>query len=194
MFRKTSLENEHVALIPLEQAHLHELLHAGQSPSVFTWVFDNYCRSEHALHSWFNQTAQFDAQLQLVFAIVEKTTDNVIGTTRFFRLDPVNLSCEIGHTFITDRWQRTHINTNVKYLMLQHAFETLGLVRVEFRTHEQNDKSRRAIARLGATFEGLSRKDRRLPDGTYRNTAKFAMIDDDWPECRNKLMAKLTCN
>lgn len=191
MLNTLTLNTDKVKLVPLTQAHLPELLIAGQAPNVFTWLFHNYCKDKETLEHWFANTAQHDPNEQLVFAIVIADTNEVVGTTRFFRLDAHNKSLEIGHTFITEKWQRTFVNTHAKYLMLKHAFETLQLVRVNFATHERNEKSRNAIARLGAQFEGIARKHRLLPTGEFRNTAQFAMIDDDWPNAKLELEQSL---
>ncbi|MFC0118401.1 GNAT family N-acetyltransferase [Pseudoalteromonas xiamenensis] len=191
MLTSLELTSDKIKLVPLNESHLPSLYEAGQGPSVWTWLFGNYCKTPEILKTWFQTTAQFDPNKQLVFATTIAQTGEVVGTTRFFRLDPANRSVEIGHTFITDKWQRSFVNTHAKYLMLTHAFETLKMVRVEFRTHEHNSKSRNAIARVGATFEGLARKDRLLPNGEYRNTAKFAIIDDDWPLAKQKLELSL---
>lgn len=143
------------------------------------------------IEQWFYGSAQFDESEQLVVAIIDKDSGKLAGNSRLFRLDKLNLSAEIGHTFIGTEFQRTHVNTHAKYLLLKYAFEAIGLVRVQFQTHEFNHKSRNAISRLGAHFEGLSLKDRRLPDGSYRNTARFAITDEMWPEVKARLEEKL---
>ena len=116
---------------------------------------------------------------------------DIVGSTRFWRLDPANRKAEIGHTWIAASWQRSFVNSEAKLLMLRHAFETMGLIRVEFNTDELNAKSRAAILRLGAVEEGLMRNERIMPDGRIRNTVRFSIVDDDWPEVRARLMARL---
>lgn len=190
MFNLITLETDKVKLTPLTQDHLTGLLEAGNHPDIWRWVFNNYCKDSATLTTWFEQTAQFDSKNQLVMAIICKQTNNVVGTTRLFRLDEHNMSAEIGHTFIAKSAQRTHINTHAKYLLLNYAFERLKLVRVTFCTHENNLISRNAIARLGARFEGLAYKQRKLMDGSYRNTAIFSITDDLWPTVRGNLLQK----
>ncbi|ESP90747.1 MULTISPECIES: GNAT family N-acetyltransferase [Pseudoalteromonas] len=187
MLKAMTLSTNKVRLEPLSQAHLGQLQQVGQAEELWRWVPSRYCQSQEVLQTWFEQTAQFDPQEQVVFAIIDAQTNQVAGNTRIFRLDTHNLQAEIGHTFIGLDWQRSHINTHAKYLLLQHAFETLGLVRIEFQTHEQNHKSRSAIARLGAHFEGIHLKNRKLPDGSFRNTARFSIIDDMWPDIKQRL-------
>lgn len=190
MFNLITLETDKVKLTPLTQDHLTGLLEAGSHPDIWRWVFNNYCKDSATLTTWFEQTAQFDSKNQLVMAIICKQTNNVVGTTRLFRLDEQNMSVEIGHTFIAKSAQKTHINTHSKYLLLNYAFEQLKLVRVTFCTHENNLISRNAIARLGARFEGLAYKQRKLVDGSFRNTAIFSITDDLWPTVRDNLLQK----
>ncbi|KZN40975.1 hypothetical protein N474_11690 [Pseudoalteromonas luteoviolacea CPMOR-2] len=187
MLEATILETNKIRLEPLSYSHLEALEKVGKDDVIWRWVPSKYCQSPEVLRNWFEQTAQFNAKEQLVFAIIDTATNSVTGNTRIFRLDETNLQAEIGHTFIGVEWQRSHVNTHAKYLLLRHAFEHLGLVRIEFQTHEQNHKSRSAIARLGAHFEGIHLKNRKLPDGSFRNTARFSITDEMWPEIKSRL-------
>ncbi|CAH9049912.1 hypothetical protein PSECIP111951_00074 [Pseudoalteromonas holothuriae] len=191
MLEKHSLSTDQVTLKPLSQQHLDELFAAGQDPKLWRWILGNYCKTPQILSEWFYNTAQFDPEQQLVMGIYSKADKKIVGTTRLFRLDKQNLSAEIGHTFVGVPWQRSCINTHSKYLLLHYAFETLKLVRVTFGTHEQNQLSRNAIARLGARFEGIFYKDKRLVDGSFRNTARFSIIDQQWPQIKAQLQEKL---
>jgi RimJ/RimL family protein N-acetyltransferase len=125
------------------------------------------------------------------YVIEMLATGEVIGSTRFWKLDRINRKVEIGHTWIAKSWQRTFVNTEMKYLMLSYAFEQLGLVRVQFQTDELNDASRAAILRLGAKQEGIIRKERMMPNGRIRNTVRFSIIDDEWPAVKAALAARL---
>lgn len=118
-------------------------------------------------------------------------SDVVVGSTRFWHMDPANRSVEIGHTWIAERWQRSYVNTEAKYLMLRFAFEDLGCIRVQFQTDVLNTRSQAAILRLGAQCEGIARRERIMPDGRKRDTLRFSIIDDDWPEVRRNLEARL---
>ena len=97
----------------------------------------------------------------------------------------------LGFTFITPKYQRSYISTHAKYCLLKFAFEEINAIRVEFKTHERNDKSRNAIARLGATFEGILRNQRILSDGTFRSTAIFSIINSEWEKVKSKLEEKM---
>jgi RimJ/RimL family protein N-acetyltransferase len=111
----------------------------------------------------------------------------VIGSTRFWKIDPQNRKLEIGSTWISASWQKTFVNTEAKFLMLRHAFEQLNCVRVQFTTDEINETSRAAILRMGATQEGIVRHERIMPDGRKRNSVRFSIIDDEWPRVRRRL-------
>ncbi|AZD65905.1 Protein N-acetyltransferase, RimJ/RimL family [Pseudomonas chlororaphis] len=132
-----------------------------------------------------------DAGTVQPFATVLKASNEVIGCTRFWKIDRKNRKLEIGSTWIATRWQKTFVNTEAKYLMLRHAFEVLDCVRVQFTTDEINEKSRNAILRLGAKQEGVVRHERIMPDGRKRNSVRFSIIDDEWPQVRQQLESKL---
>ncbi|MBR8060759.1 GNAT family N-acetyltransferase [Burkholderia dolosa] len=125
------------------------------------------------------------------FAIVERASGRVIGSTRFWKIDRGNRKLEIGHTWLGESAQRTRANTEAKWLLLAYAFDTLQCVRVQFTTDELNDRSRAAILRLGAKQEGIVRHERIMPDGRKRNSVRFSIIDDEWPDVNARLKAKL---
>jgi len=127
----------------------------------------------------------------VVFATVERSSGRVIGSTRFMNIDRQNRHVEIGSTWIAPQWQRTIVNTEAKYLMLRHAFETWGCMRVELKTDALNQKSRNAILRLGAKEEGTLRQHLITWTGRVRDTVYFSIIDSEWPEVKAKLEAKL---
>ncbi|HWW04234.1 GNAT family protein [Collimonas sp.] len=120
-----------------------------------------------------------------------RETNQVIGSTRFWKIDRQNRKLEIGSTWLAASWQGTYVNTEAKFLMLCYAFEVLACVRVQFTTDEINEKSRRAILRLGAKQEGIVRHERIMPDGRKRNSVRFSIIDDEWPDVRRNLEEKL---
>jgi RimJ/RimL family protein N-acetyltransferase len=124
-------------------------------------------------------------------ATVLRETGQVIGSTRFWKIDRVNRKLEIGSTWIAASWQKSFVNTEAKYLMLRHAFEAMTCVRVQFTTDEINAKSRAAILRLGAKQEGIVRHERIMPDGRKRNSVRFSIVDDEWPAVKEQLEARL---
>ena len=125
------------------------------------------------------------------FTIVDRASGRVIGSTRFWKIDRKHRKLEIGHTWLSASAQRTRANTEAKWLLLGYAFDVLQCVRVQFTTDELNEKSRAAILRLGAKQEGIVRHERIMPDGRKRNSVRFSIIDDEWPEVRARLLAKL---
>ncbi|SFO71056.1 Protein N-acetyltransferase, RimJ/RimL family [Variovorax sp. OK605] len=125
------------------------------------------------------------------FATVLRETGQVIGSTRFWKIDRINRKLEIGSTWIAASWQKTFVNTEAKFLMLRHAFEELRCVRVQLTTDEINAKSRAAILRLGAKQEGVVRNERIMPDGRKRNSVRFSIIDDEWPQVKARLEERL---
>lgn len=127
----------------------------------------------------------------LPFAIIERASGEVVGTTRYCHADAANRRLEIGYTWYASRCQRTALNTQCKLALLQHAFETLGCIAVEFRTHWHNQQSRAAIARLGAKQDGVLRSHRLEPDGARRDTVVFSILDSEWPSVRKSLQHRL---
>jgi RimJ/RimL family protein N-acetyltransferase len=127
----------------------------------------------------------------LPFVTVERNSGKVIGATRFMNIEAADRRVEIGGTWIAPPWQRTAINTEAKYLMLRHAFETLGCVRVELKTDALNARSRNAILRIGAREEGTLRRHKLTWSGRYRDTVYFSILDWEWPGVRADLETKL---
>jgi RimJ/RimL family protein N-acetyltransferase len=125
------------------------------------------------------------------FIVREKESNKIIGCTRYFNVDEANQRLEIGHTWYSESYQRTAVNTECKFLLLSHAFEKLDAIAVELRTHWHNHKSRAAIARLGAKQDGVLRNHTRSADGIYRDTVVFSIINLEWPAVKRSLEFKL---
>ncbi len=128
----------------------------------------------------------------VVFATVERSSGRVIGSTRFMNIDRINRRVEIGSTWIAPAWQRTAVNTEAKYLMLRHAFDMWGCMRVELKTDALNQKSRNAILRIGAKEEGTLRRHLLTWTGRVRDTVYFSILDSEWPEVKARLEARLS--
>ncbi len=131
---------------------------------------------------------------ELPFVIIDRTTGRPCGSTRYLEIQPVNRSLEIGWTWYSRRVQRTSINTECKLMLMRHAFETLGCVRVQLRTDARNARSQAAIRRLGAQYEGTFRRSRILWDGYIRDSVFFSVISDEWPGVKAGLEAKLAAH
>jgi RimJ/RimL family protein N-acetyltransferase len=135
--------------------------------------------------------AELDAGVSMPFVTVDRASGRTVGSTRYMSIEAPHRRLEIGTTWIGKSFQRTAINTEAKYLMLAHAFETLRCIAVDLRTHEKNLQSRAAIERLGAKLDGLLRNHRIMPDGSTRNTATYSIIDTEWPGVKAELAARL---
>ena len=135
--------------------------------------------------------AELDAGVSMPFVTVDRASGRTVGSTRYMSIEAPHRRLEIGTTWIGKSFQRTAINTEAKYLMLAHAFETLRCIAVDLRTHEKNLQSRAAIERLGAKLDGLLRNHRIMPDGSTRNTATYSIIDAEWPGVKAELAARL---
>jgi len=190
LLKQVMLESSLIKLVPMTLQHLPAYCLAGNYPQVWQHMPINRCQNDEIAKAWMQEAIDEMAQgLQLAFVTIDKKTDRVIGSTRLFRLNEKDKSLELGHTFITPDFQRSYVNSHAKYLMLKYAFENLSMCRVEICTNENNKQSRAAITRIGGHFEGILRKHRRSPNGDYRNTAMFSIIDEEWPQVKKQLIA-----
>lgn len=190
-FRPVTLEGRWVRLEPLAAEHLDALAAAGADESLWLYYARSFAKPG-AMRDFFDDAfQQYRAGTALPFAVVERERGEAIGSTRFGNIDRTHRRAEIGWTWYAPRWQRTPVNTECKYLLLRHAFEALGLMRVEFKTDALNEKSRRAIERIGGTFEGIFRKHMVMHTGRLRDSAYYSIVDDEWPRVKRDLEHKL---
>ncbi|MBI2929931.1 MAG: GNAT family N-acetyltransferase [Verrucomicrobia bacterium] len=186
-----TLEGHHVRLEPLSLAHLDALCEVGLDEELWRWTPDQ-ARTRDDMRAYILEAlADQERGAMLPFATVLKAESRVVGSTRFGNIDLRNRRVEIGWTWIARPWQRTVVNTEAKYLMLRHAFESLGCIRVELKTDALNDRSRQAILRLGAKEEGTLRQHMVMPDGRLRDTVYYSILDREWPEIKVKLRERL---
>jgi RimJ/RimL family protein N-acetyltransferase len=185
------LEGRHVRLEPLTPEHSARLAEVGLDGDLWTWIPTPVRTPEEM--SDYVQTALKEqaAGSALPFALIEKTSGRAVGSTRYGNIDRDHYRVEIGWTWVARQWQRTAINTEAKYLLLRHAFETLGCIRVELKTDSLNDRSRAAILRIGARQEGIFRNHMITANGRIRHTVYFSIVDSEWPEVKARLEAKL---
>ena len=186
-----TLEGRHVRLEPLSMVHAPAIARASADRRI--WEFSSAIIRDADDVPRYIETALAwqQAGTALPFATVERATGEVIGSTRFANIDREHRRAEIGWTWINPAWWRTAVNTEAKYLMLRHAFEQWRCLRVELKTGHRNQRSRNAILRLGAKEEGTLRRHMIQPDGSYRDTIYFSILDDEWPEVKAKLEAFL---
>lgn len=181
-----TLRGRHATLEPLAAAHLDAIRAAAADGELWRLWYTSVPAPERA-PAWLDAALDMRAQGAMPFAVRDNADDAVVGSTRYFNVDPVNRRLEIGHTWYAKRAQRTAINTECKLLLLTHAFETLRCIAVEFRTHWFNHASREAIARLGAKQDGVLRNHQVLADGSRRDTVVFSIIDGEWPAVKRHL-------
>lgn len=186
-----TLDGESVRLEPLSrEAHLSALQSAGSDSDIFQWFVEDHSSPEAMEQFVDHAVAAREAGTALPFATVDQATDEVVGSTRFGNIAPNHRRVEIGWTWLTPSAQRTPANTEAKYMMLTHAFEEWDCLRVELKTDSRNEQSRAAIERIGATEEGVLRKHIQGHQGT-RDTVYYSIIDEEWPDVKADLEAKL---
>jgi RimJ/RimL family protein N-acetyltransferase len=188
-----TLEGRIVRLEPLSESHEDGLWAAARDPRTWRWlsVVQPQTRSEWS--AWFAQ-ALAEAAAGRELPLVTLCHEEIVGSTRFLALRPEHRSVEIGWTWLhPDAWG-TGTNVEAKLLQLRHAFETWGCRRVELKTDALNDRSRRALEALGATFEGIHRKHMLVREGESRDSAWYSVVDDEWPAVRARLEARLAAS
>jgi N-acetyltransferase len=184
------LEGEIVALEPFGEEHVEELWEAAQARETWAWLAD------------LDKRERFDRWLELTFDAIRegregpfatrlRSSGKVAGSTRYLNVRPADRVVEIGWTWLHPSAWRTGANVEAKLLMLEHAFERMGCVRVEFKTDARNERSRAALAALPAQFEGVLRNHMIVPDVGQRDSAYFSVIDTEWPEVRANLRRRL---
>ncbi len=189
--RPVTLEGQVVRLEPLTAGHEPALWEMAQEREI--WTYMSILVEQRAdFTRWMDAALGAAARGEHVpFAIIDQSTGRAIGSTRYFAIMPTDRNLEIGHTWLGKPYWRTAVNTECKYLLLRHAFETLGCVRVQLKTDALNTRSRMAIARLGAVEEGILRKHIWVQNRRFRDTAMFSIVDDEWPSVRQRLEQRL---
>ena len=187
----TVLEGRTVRLEPLLASHLDALCEVGLDPMLWRWTLDSV-RTREDMQAYIAEAlAGQESNTTRPFVIVDRLSQKPAGSTRYGNIDAKHRRVEIGWTWIAAPWQRTAVNTEAKYLLLQHAFETLGCVRVELKTDALNEQSRRAILRLGAVEEGVLRHHMITHDGRWRDTVYHSILVAEWPRVKERLESKL---
>lgn len=186
-----TLEGRAVRLEPLSRAHHHALAQVGLDEDLWRWI-PTQVRTPEEMVAYIEKALDEQTRgVSLPFAIIEKSSGRAIGSTRYGNIDREHRRVEIGWTWIAREWQRTAVNSECKYLLLRHAFESLGCIRVELKTDSLNERSRNAILRIGAKEEGICRNHMITSSGRIRHTVYFSVIDSEWPAVKAKLEARL---
>ena len=185
------LEGQFVRLEPLSMAHQAGLCAIGLDEDLWRWIPSPVATADD-MHQYITLALKLrDEGSALPFATIHKADNRVVGSTRYLNIDKTNRHVEIGATFVGKPWQRSVVNTEAKYLMLRHAFDVMGCIRVEFKTDSLNIQSQNALARLGATREGLFRNHIICKNGRIRHSVYFSIRDDTWPTIKTGLETKI---
>jgi N-acetyltransferase len=192
------LEGSLVVLEPLKPSHEQGLFEVARDPRIWqslpfeTGETYNPAETRAAFASWFEAAlAASEKGSEAAFATLDAKSAQPIGSTRYLALRPAHRGLEIGWTWLTPSAWGTGANVEAKLLMLEHAFESLGCVRVEFKTDARNERSRAALAALPARFEGIFRKHMIVRGDRYRDSAYYSILDEEWPEVRENLRRRL---
>ena len=184
-----TLTGKHVRLEPMSETHVPGLAAVGLDNSIWEHMLYGDVRSEEDVRNWVHDIL---SRQDLPFTVFHLASGRVAGATRYLNIVPEFRGLEIGGTWYGLEFQRTAVNTECKYLLLEYAFETLECIRVQFKTDSRNVRSQRAIERIGAKHEGVLRNHMILPDGRFRDSVYYSIIDTEWPDVRERLEEMLT--
>jgi N-acetyltransferase len=181
---RVTLTGKHVRLEPMTEAHVPGLTAVGLEDSIWEHMLYGDVRTEEDIRRWVRDIL---SRPDLPFVAIHLDSGRIAGATRYLNVTPENRGLEIGGTWYGLEFQRTAVNTECKYLLLEYAFETLGCIRVQFKTDLRNERSQRAIERIGGKHEGVLRNHMVLPDGRFRHSVYYSILDTEWPEVKKRL-------
>ena len=180
-----TLTGKHVRLEPMTEAHIPALAEIGTGQDFWHFMLYGEMRTDADMRGWVTDILARKGDLP--FVAVHLSSGRVAGATRYLNVFPKDRGLEIGGTWYGPEFQRTAVNTECKYLLLQHAFETLGAIRVQLKTDSRNVRSQKAIERIGGVKEGVLRNHMILPDGVIRHSVFYSIIDSEWPAVKERL-------
>jgi RimJ/RimL family protein N-acetyltransferase len=197
--QKVILQGYSVRLAPIDESHLDQLSLWSAEEDIWRYMTFAHLASREELQAWIPTAMEANERgTEMNFAIIDEASQSAIGTTSFYRVVPEHKRLELGKTWLGAPYRRTHINTAAKYLLLNHAFETLLANRVELNTDARNLRSQRAMERLGAVRDGVLRSHTIMRDGFVRDTMNYSFTINDWPATKirllNLLETPLRCN
>ena len=182
------LAGTYVRLEPMTEEHIPGLAEIGAGQNFWDFMLYGNINTVEDMRNWVRDIlARAEKGTDLPFAVIHLDSGRVAGATRYLNIMPKDRGLEIGGTWYGLEFQRTAVNTECKYLLLRHAFETLGCIRVQLKTDLRNERSQKAIERIGAVREGVLRNHMILPDGRYRHSVFYSILDTEWPEVKKKL-------
>ena len=183
-----TLTGKNIRLEPLSEGHVPDLAQVGLDENIWRFMLYGEVKGEGDLRGWVLDMLERQKRgTDLPFAVIHLESGRAVGCTRYLNIERAHRSLEIGGTWYGVPYQRTGVNTEAKYLLLRHAFETLGCLRVQLKTDLRNERSQRAIERIGAVREGVLRKHMILPDGLVRDSVIYSILDTEWPGVKGRL-------
>lgn len=185
------LTGSRISLVPLAYQHKEPLLAAAADGNLWELWYTGVPGKKTIDHYIEFALKEQKEGHSLPFAVKDNHSGKILGSTRFCHAEASNKRLEIGYTWYAKSVQKTSVNTECKYLLLKHAFEQLACIAVEFRTHWHNQASRAAIARLGAKQDAVLRNHKIMPDGSYRDTVVFSIIENEWPAVKTSLQHRI---
>jgi len=189
---RVTLQGKYIRLEPLSEAHIPGLAQIGIGQDFWQFMLYGDMNTEDDMRNWVLDILEREKKgADLPFAVIHLESGRVAGATRYLNILPKDRGLEIGGTWYGPEFQRTAVNTECKYLLLGHAFETLNAIRVQIKTDSRNERSQRAIERLGAKREGVLRNHMILPDGYIRHSVFYSIIDSEWGDVKKNLEAML---
>lgn len=189
--KEVVLETNHIKLLPLNENHKEDLIVASEDGNLSELWFTSV-PSKNNIENYITKAIEdYKQDRGLAFVVLNKKTNEIIGSTRYTNATPEHRRLEIGYTWYAKRFQKTYVNSECKLLLLTHAFEELKAIAVEFRTNWYNFPSRNAIARLGAKQDGILRNHQIMSDGSLRDTVVFSIIESEWKSCKCSLNYKI---
>ena len=186
--RPIVLTGKHVRLEPMGEEHVPGLAEIGMGQTFWDFMLYGNINTIDNMRNWVRDIlARAEKGTDLPFVAIQLASGRVAGATRYLNIMPNDRGLEIGGTWYGPEFQRTPVNTECKYLLLCHAFETLGCIRVQLKTDLRNERSQKAIERIGAVKEGVLRNHMILPDGRYRHSVFYSILDTEWPDVKKRL-------
>ena len=186
--RPVTLVGNHVRLEPMTEAHVHGLTEIGAGQTFWDFMVYGNVNTEDDMRSWARDLlSRAEKGTDLPFVAIHLSSGRVAGATRYLNIMPKDRGLEIGGTWYGLDFQRTPVNTECKYLLLKNAFENLGCIRVQLKTDLRNERSQKAIERIGAKKEGVLRNHMILPNGRYRDSVFYSILDTEWSEVKKRL-------
>ena len=186
--KPVTLVGRYARLEPLAEEHVPGLAAIGMDDSIWQYMPYGFMKSEGDIRGWVREMLERASEgADVPFVAIDLASGSVAGATRYMEIRSAHRGLEIGGTWYGAAYRRTRINTECKYLLLEHAFEKLGCIRVQLKTDSRNERSQRAIERLGAAREGVLRNHMILPDGRVRHSVYYSILDSEWPAIKLRL-------